>query len=543
MRLLQTTQSNPNNFNIFEFADNNIPPYAILSHTWEKEEVTLQDMQNGYAPSKLGFKKVKDSCSVAKASGFDYVWIDTCCIDKTSSAELSEAINSMYRWYHEADVCYVYLADIQSESEFAKSRWFTRGWTLQELIAPSNMIFFDGMWRKLGTKKSLHHSISQCTGIPADILLGEDLETASVAQRMSWAARRQTTRIEDRAYSLLGIFGINMPLIYGEGKRSFVRLQEEILKVIDDHSIFAWASKEEESHGGLLATSPAAFQKCANIVVHNPFVTFGNEPLIISSKGIHLGFNFVGLNQAGLGLAILHCTEHRKADCLIAIRLQDTSLTMQSFQRIHCEKAELLDMTEFRAALCPVKRICVKQRRLAAHRSPRSLARTGEYHVGEEEFAALLSTTLDMKWDSADTGRDPLLCAAKRGELNRVWSLLSRSDIRADNQDIKGRTPLSYAAENGSGAIVKLLLFRPDVQPDSMSLDKQTPLHFAAKEGHFNVVKILLETGKVSPNTSDKQGMTPLSCAVQNGDLSVVQLLLEKGALMPSTDDPDQTLL
>ncbi|PWY69641.1 HET-domain-containing protein [Aspergillus sclerotioniger CBS 115572] len=433
MRLLYTTQSSNNCFDILEFADNNIPPYAILSHTWENEEVTLQDMQGGCAERKSGFKKVQDCCSVAKASGYDYAWIDTCCIDKTSSAELSEAINSMYRWYYEADVCYVYLADIQSGSEFVGSRWFTRGWTLQELIAPPNMIFFDGQWKEIGTKESLHHALSECTGIPGNILLGEDLETASVAQRMSWAAKRQTTRLEDRAYSLLGIFGINMPLIYGEGKRSFIRLQEEILKVIDDHSIFAWTSvDEEESHGGLLATSPAAFQKCANLVAHNPFVTFGNEPLIISSKGIHLGFNFVGLSQAGLGLAILHCTEHGKKESLIAIHLQDTSLTMQSFQRICCEKTELLDMTKFRPALCPVKRICVQQRRLAAHRSTASIAHTGAPGCfREEEFAELLSTTLEINKDVARIPGDLLSSAAQRDDLDlgeRHYHMLQRTE-------------------------------------------------------------------------------------------------------------------
>ena len=155
----------------------------------------------------------------------------------------------MYRWYQQAEVCYAYLADVPSDtvnvgSEFSKSKWFTRGWTLQELIAPSEVIFLGKEWQKIGTKSSLEDDLSRISRIPVNVLLGDDnLESVGVAQRMSWAAKRETRKIEDRAYSLMGIFGINMPVIYGEGKKAFVRLQEEIIKVSDDHSIFAWKSK------------------------------------------------------------------------------------------------------------------------------------------------------------------------------------------------------------------------------------------------------------------------------------------------------------
>jgi hypothetical protein len=109
---------------------------------------------------------------------------NTCYIDKTSSAELSEAINSMYHWYQESGVCYTYLADVPPNA-FSKSRWFTRGWTLQELIAPSTVIFLDQKWQEIGTKSSLQEVISEITSIPTNILLGGDLEGASIAQRMS----------------------------------------------------------------------------------------------------------------------------------------------------------------------------------------------------------------------------------------------------------------------------------------------------------------------------------------------------------------------
>ena len=169
-------------------------------------------------------------------------------IDKRSSAELSEAINSMYTWYANAEVCYAYLSDVSESaaidgagSECARSRWFTRGWTLQELIAPRSMVFYSANWTKIGEKSnSISPLLSTTTGIDADILTGDrELETASVAKRMSWAARRTTTRTEDLAYSLMGIFSVNMPMLYGEGAKAFISLQEEIMKASDDETLFA----------------------------------------------------------------------------------------------------------------------------------------------------------------------------------------------------------------------------------------------------------------------------------------------------------------
>jgi hypothetical protein len=241
----------------------------------------------------------------AAQDGLQYFWADTCCIDKTSSAELSEAINSMYHWYQEAEVCYAYLADAPSRSEFRDSRWFTRGWTLQELIAPSVVVFLDENWRQLGTKANLRQVVSDRTSIPVNILSGDDdLESFSVAQKMAWAARRETSRIEDRAYCLMGIFGINMPLLYGERESAFIRLQEGIMKISDDHSLFAW--KSPDNRGGLLATSPSSFIDSYNIVQFNPFNTI-NSSFTTSSKGIHLELRFIGRGHRGLGVAILHC--------------------------------------------------------------------------------------------------------------------------------------------------------------------------------------------------------------------------------------------
>ncbi|EIW61113.1 HET-domain-containing protein, partial [Trametes versicolor FP-101664 SS1] len=192
--------------------------------------------------------KIKGICKVARKAGYQYVWIDSCCIDKTSSAELAEAINSMFDLYRLATVCYVYLSDVsdgtrarKKGSSFAKSRWHTRGWTLQELIAPDRVVFLTSGWAPLGTKISLAVTLRRITGIDIALLTGRaSLESFSVARRMSWAANRQTTRVEDEAYSLLGIFGVHMSPIYGEGRNAFLRLQEEIIKNIPDQSIFAW---------------------------------------------------------------------------------------------------------------------------------------------------------------------------------------------------------------------------------------------------------------------------------------------------------------
>ncbi|KAK1985475.1 heterokaryon incompatibility protein-domain-containing protein, partial [Colletotrichum cereale] len=250
--------------------------YAILSHTWESEEVSFRDMEDlEKASKKKGFIKIIKACDIAKAAGIEWAWVDTCCIDKRSSAELTESINSMWRWYKEADICYAFLSDLpashsvidpllQSRATFEdlkSCRWLTRGWTLQELLAPTYIDFFDSSWTKRGTKASLRHELSILTGIRFEVLEDSRLiQQTPVACRMSWAACRQTTRDEDRAYSLFGIFDVNLPLIYGEGAKAFTRLQEAILHNSTDLSMFAWdANDKGQLYTGLLARSPSDF--------------------------------------------------------------------------------------------------------------------------------------------------------------------------------------------------------------------------------------------------------------------------------------------
>ena len=209
-----------------------IPPYAILSHTWGRDEVSFVDLVDGQAQKKAGYRKIVFCGEQARRDGLGYFWVDTCCIDKRSSAELTTAINSMFRWYRGAVKCYVYLSDVSSsaagldaeeyqsawEADFRKSRWFTRGWTLQELLAPACVEFYASQHQRLGSKESIRPIIHEITEIPIEALAGQPLDTFSTEERLAWAAGRQTTEPEDEAYCLLGIFGVSISLRYGSGK-------------------------------------------------------------------------------------------------------------------------------------------------------------------------------------------------------------------------------------------------------------------------------------------------------------------------------------
>ncbi|KAM7195794.1 HET domain containing protein [Naviculisporaceae sp. PSN 640] len=254
MRLLHVDTKEVHDFQAAPY-----PPYAILSHTWgnDGDEVTFQEMMNLPTSSssdaarvcqKPGYRKIEQCCARARADEIEYVWIDTCCIDKTSSAELSEAINSMYEWYRGSRICYALLSDVSTaptglfddaESVIQGSRWLTRGWTLQELVAPAVVEFYAADWTEIGTKLSLAAALASITGIDQSVLAGRrSVLSCNVAERMSWAADRSTKRLEDAAYSLLGLFGVAMPLIYGEGRsRSFERLQEEIMRTTEDYTM------------------------------------------------------------------------------------------------------------------------------------------------------------------------------------------------------------------------------------------------------------------------------------------------------------------
>ncbi|KAK2758016.1 hypothetical protein FQN54_004422 [Arachnomyces sp. PD_36] len=367
MRLLNTKT-----VTLEDFFENETPPYAILSHTWDKEEVTFQDLQGpkSVCANKFGYDKISHTCQQALKDGLDYAWVDTCCIDKSSSTELSEAINSMFRWYEKAVVCYAYLADVPPNSElhgktslFASSRWFTRGWTLQELLAPGELVFFSSDWTEIANRNDLTSEISTITGIDRSFLLtsnnkdispnispntlGEDvgsapwstsrsgaLSRASIAERMSWASTRETTRTEDTAYCLLGIFGIHMPLIYGEGKMAFIRFQEEIMKRYDDHSIFAWGirsgtrlvrttkylatrrgvSSRQLPSLGFLAESPAEFEGSRNVLPWDSAKI--STPFSVTNKGIQISLH---ISEEKCPYAVLPCCFKYDPTALLAV--------------------------------------------------------------------------------------------------------------------------------------------------------------------------------------------------------------------------------
>lgn len=307
MRLLDTTT-----IELKEFIE--APgPYTILSHRWTDGEITFKEYRKDHdkVEHRPGYAKIVDRCRVSRQRGFRWTWIDTCCIDKRSSAKLSEAINSMYHWYSGARESYVWLDDYQpgDRSSLSGCEWSQRGWTLQELLAPACVIFFIAEWKVIGHKHYDYKGPCRCqdrqrpgsymdewgadivaelasiTGVPRSCLfMRTPIDSESVATRMSWASGRSTTREEDCAYSLLGLFAINMPLLYGEGKQAFQRLQEEIIRTSDDSSIFC-SRRENGPSSFLLATNPDDFVHCRSRHIM-PGVVDSQEPYSITNRGL-----------------------------------------------------------------------------------------------------------------------------------------------------------------------------------------------------------------------------------------------------------------
>ncbi|KAI6823709.1 hypothetical protein KC340_g994 [Hortaea werneckii] len=352
MRLINTET-----LDMREFLPAYIPRYAILSHRWQEEEVSFKQYIKRHKYPEIqqlkGFAKIVQLCRIARERQMEWAWIDTCCIDSRSSAELSEAINSMWQWYADADECYIYLCDVHMQDDFSdvlaqveKSEWFTRGWTLQELIAPRYRVFFTSAWMAIGvvslwqdarasekssrdlsgveeSSKSLQHVVSRTSKVPSSYLLVRDVVSSSIGERISWSASRQTSRPEDVAYSLMGLLEVNMPMLYGEGKeKAFVRLQLELIKKSRDTSLLAWQLpliKKETSdrHGsGLLASSPARFANFGRSLSRNydywGFTMVGRElslaPYKMTNRGLHLHVGaYRILSHNMLGSLILWC--------------------------------------------------------------------------------------------------------------------------------------------------------------------------------------------------------------------------------------------
>lgn len=290
---------NVSTFELEAFVDADQVPggYAILSHRWEQEEVLFKDITDDARRLRMrnlkGWYKIQKCCEQAAHERLRYAWVDTCCIDKSSSAELQEAINSMFRWYEMSQACYVYLADVRRDTslpstphDFVRSQWFSRGWTLQELLAPHQLVFYDAIWKFIGNRQNLGTEIQDATNIPKSIAIEglTERKRPCIADIMSWAGRRKTTRVEDLAYSLLGLFKVNMTMLYGEGENAFLRLQEQILSRSDDQSIFAWHCDGLDDLADSKAYSPGTFGRAS--VGTNPH----QEPdLLEASKSMYPG--------------------------------------------------------------------------------------------------------------------------------------------------------------------------------------------------------------------------------------------------------------
>jgi hypothetical protein len=379
-------------FKLHTFHDDDIPPYAILSHTWlpDDQEVTFASMYNQLLGWRnvQGSKKIDFLCTQAASDGLDWAWMDTCCIDKTNSVELSEAINSMFKWYQRAQICYVYLVDVQEQHgvSLLQSRWWSRAWTLQELVAPAKVNFYDANWAFQGTKASLAKKISSRSGVDRETLKdASKMNLKSVACRMSWAAQRSATRAEDVAYSLLGIFGVSLDMQYGEGSRAFMRLQKKILESTNDQTLFAWGftphildeaierrriQRKEESnaaHGedesdsdlefntdkglpwhpfGMFAESPRRFAGCGDIIFHHlhtfdSAVSETNGALRMElltaplSKKLVRGLG-IRRNPKPFPIALLPCGSRGAPNCMIGIFLEQW--TPGRFRRLEAVK-------------------------------------------------------------------------------------------------------------------------------------------------------------------------------------------------------------
>jgi len=312
---------NVENMVLEEFFGDHIPSYAILSHTWGQnhEEVHFGEIGTTSAHQKPGYQKIRYLCQQAATDGLRWAWCDTCCIDKSSSAELSESINSMFQWYQKANVCYAYLSDASATEvheekvdQMRTSRWFTRGWTLQELIAPEKVVFYGRDWKFLGDKRSLVNYLCGITGVNFGALaLPWALPSYSIATRMSWVSSRTTTRTEDQAYCMLGILGVYMPLLYGEGQNAFRRLQEELIKISDDETIFAHSGPK------VLAVCPQEFSFGRDLTI---LKKDKSTPYSITNAGLHIHMRVLKLEvdarstyERGVSaLGILNC--HRNND-------------------------------------------------------------------------------------------------------------------------------------------------------------------------------------------------------------------------------------
>ncbi|KAM0412853.1 hypothetical protein ACHAPD_007901 [Fusarium lateritium] len=372
---------------------------------------------------------------------------------------------------------------------------------------------------------------------------------------MSWAADRVTTRKEDGAYSLMGLFGINMPLLYGEGEKAFYRLQEEIMRVSDDHSLFAW--RFPGARGGLLAPTPAAFRYSSDIIPWNPFSPY-NSPFTITNKGVHMEAPFIPKDTTGRGLCVLYCTTIGNRDKLIAVHLRDNYLTMEHFDRCKSTDFQWIDLDTFSFTHYPARSLSVRLHTPAISRKSR--------RHQEEEFVPIGSLnlkhlpSLSDAASEGDTGtvwfilannigalsqvtsdqiRSAVCLAARNGHEDLVRQLMNRRDISSLLVDKDGRTALSHAAEAGQERIVRSILSSARIHPDTRDSNGLTALWYAVHNGHRTCAKLLIQKGRVSGNVGGSDNrQSVLWHAISAGDVEIVELLVHRQALIDAKGEP-----
>ncbi|RYP23458.1 hypothetical protein DL767_008815 [Monosporascus sp. MG133] len=528
-----------------EFLDYKTPPYAILSHTWgdDREELTFRDVEEGRIDKPgVGSVKFQGSCRQAEKDGLGYVWIDTCCIDKTNLVELSEAINSMFRWYRHASLCYAYLSDVPGDddprkpgSKFRTSRWFGRGWTLQELLAPKHLRFYNCTWGYLGTKGTLRTVIGKITGIPHQILLGiTELHNASVAQR---------------------IFGVTMPMIYGEGgDQAFLRLQDQIMKTTSDDSILAWGLSTKKlpisdpgqvTAGRILATAPLDFANSGHIICRKRSSTSLGS-LDISGGSLRLYLSLLTTSASG-AIGLLNCGPEYDPQQVVGIPLTQTAPgASDEYVRPVGWHAVLQSIT---SSDVPPRLIHIRN----DSQSKKSADASRQYWLYDDDaFAEINLDLVDVIprscWDQEramiistitpsdgathrtlarfrhNEGESPdfvMLLEFKQQDVRKRWDELWHIECNEDGYELErmdGETLLRWAAKGGHEAVVQQLL-ETGADVHARDKDARTALSYAAERGHEAVVQLLLKSGQMS-----------LRWAVETGDVEVVKLLLDRGA-------------
>jgi hypothetical protein len=465
MRLL-----NVETYKLKDFPDDRLPRYAILSHTWREdaEEISFGDVESRAFFERPGAQLVKlyGCCRKAKDEGIQYVWIDSCCIDKHNAVELNGAINCMFRWYRQAALCFVFLSDVpkgDTGDAFRSSRWFTRAWTLQELLAAQQLNFYDMTWSLLGNKCDMSGIIQQITGIPRLYLIGlAPLCWASVAQRMSWAANRVARRKEDVAYSLLGIFGINMPLIPGEDD-AFGRLQLEIMKNIKDDSILAWRlgigdsapiNTAGDGPSCLLATSPADFANCGNIGSRAQYSTSENT-FEVSNGRLRTNMPLVTFGDMQYGL--LTCGPELEEEKVVGIPLAPGSAG--EYFRPRGRQALLFQQPDSEASYL----------RLSMNMN----GQVGDHTAGNWRYWFYID-------DSVDTGLE-LIEVHPRESWHELDSMIATSTQGRNNTTVQRYLARFRATYEGAGDFLVVLDFKaedpPEVRYHAMPIPRDSALH------------------------------------------------------------------